>query len=106
MATIATAGVFISLLPKSVAICVPECPGLFYSLNIAETYTGIIKTHNGTVTALQVYPNTATALEHFKAEVIRAEMRRRHEEKMAAMQVTFELAIATPLGDDADDGLV
>lgn len=98
-------GVTIPLKAKNVAIIIPECPGLVYSLWISDAVTHIVAERGDNRKSLAGYPTVREALDHFKAIVIREETCRRADETLARMQKTLELAIATPLDADADDGL-
>lgn len=105
--------VTMSLAAKSVAIVVPECPGLVYSLWITEDATHIVAKHvvhdsllgRDSLVKLATYTTTDDALVHFKAVVVAAERRRRAEATLARMEAQLVAACATPLDDDADDGL-
>jgi len=97
---------------QHLALVVPECPGLVYSLHVTPTATRIVRIRYelGSMMPLRTlatYATTRDALVAFKDIVTRAERQRRADEAMERMAATLELAASIPLDDDdtADDGL-
>ena len=98
-------GITLTLAAQHLAIVIPSCPGLVYSLQLDPTATHIVAERAGRRRSLAAYPTVREAVEHFKGVVTLEETRRRADEQLERMQSTFEIAVATPLDDDADDGL-
>lgn len=106
MASVRVDDVIIPLLAKSVAINVPEERDLVYCLDVrSETDVDVVMRMRGVTHVVAQYSTVKAALENFKADVIRAEMRRRAAKQMVSMARQLVDACTTPLGDDADVGL-